>query len=457
MNIVEKISPKKLINRYRKGDKRTKGVIRSASISVITKIANIIGSFIIVPLTINYVSPTKYGIWLTLSSVIAWITFFNMGLGHGFRNKFAKSKAENNTELAKQYVSTTYFTLGAIVFIVLSIALIINNYIDWSSFLNLPSLYNKELKYVFGIVCTFTCIKMVAHTFDIMLTADQHPEYEGIISAIGQYSCIVIIYILTKSTEGNLSYLALVYSGVPITILVVISIITFIFTKYRKYAPSIHSFRFSLIKDIMNKGIQFFAISLCMLAIFQIVNIIIQRELGSIAVTQYNIAHKLFSVIYMFMLIIINPLWSATTDAYIKQEFGWIKSLVKKMERIFMLATCCGVLILLLSPYIYQLWIGKDIEINFALSAAMLLLILSQTYGAIYMYIINGIGCIRIQLITYIMFATVCWSLYTYAGRMFGVIGITAIPAIVFLFQAIICRIQLNKILNKRATGIWIK
>ena len=51
---------------------------------------------VLVPLTINYLNPTKYGIWITLSSVIGWFSFFDIGLGNGLRNRFAEAIANND-------------------------------------------------------------------------------------------------------------------------------------------------------------------------------------------------------------------------------------------------------------------------------------------------------------------------------------------------------------------------
>ena len=42
-----------------------------------------------------------------------------------------------------------------------------------------------------------------------------------------------------------------------------------------------------------------------MLIIFQIVNIVISRELGALAVTQFNVAEKYFNIIYMVINIIM--------------------------------------------------------------------------------------------------------------------------------------------------------
>ena len=95
--------------------------MRNIIISFIAKGVSVVCSLLIVPITINYVNPTRYGIWLTISSIIGWVLFFDFGMGHGLRNKFAEAKAKGDMELAIKFVSTTYFTLGAIVFSLLFI------------------------------------------------------------------------------------------------------------------------------------------------------------------------------------------------------------------------------------------------------------------------------------------------------------------------------------------------
>ena len=39
---------------------------------------NILIGLLMVPMTINYVDSENYGIWLTLSSMVAWMSFFNI-------------------------------------------------------------------------------------------------------------------------------------------------------------------------------------------------------------------------------------------------------------------------------------------------------------------------------------------------------------------------------------------
>src|SRR5690606_19352204 len=93
-------------------------------------------SFIMVPLTIDYINPSGYGIWLTLSSIVGWFSFFDIGLTQGLRNKFAEAKAKGDDAAAQMYVSTTYAVLGIIFSLIWLLYLIFSQFLDWASILN---------------------------------------------------------------------------------------------------------------------------------------------------------------------------------------------------------------------------------------------------------------------------------------------------------------------------------
>ena len=77
-----------------KGHERSVKAKKNILGSILIKGFSILISLIVVPLTINYINPSRYGIWLTLSSIVGWFSFFDIGLTQGLRNKFAEAKAK---------------------------------------------------------------------------------------------------------------------------------------------------------------------------------------------------------------------------------------------------------------------------------------------------------------------------------------------------------------------------
>ncbi len=99
---------------FNKGHQRSIEAKKNIAASFLIKGISILISPVLVPLTIDYINPTQYGIWLTLSSIVAWFSFFDMGFGNGMRNRFAEAKANGDMLKARAYVSTTYAVLGLI-------------------------------------------------------------------------------------------------------------------------------------------------------------------------------------------------------------------------------------------------------------------------------------------------------------------------------------------------------
>ena len=436
---------------------RSKKITLNVILSSFGSGISLLTSLLIVPLTINYVNPTQYGIWMALSSVIGWISVVNLGLGNGFRNKYAEAKAKKDIILARQYLSTTYFAISCIILSSLLIIHITNTFLDWSSILKISPEYKNELRDVFGIVATFFCLNMVLRLFNTMLIADQNPGFASLIDTIGNLCSLLAIYLLSRFTTGSLYNLALYFSGIPCLVILIASIIAFMFSKYKIYAPSLFYVRFSLVKDILNLGIKFFIIQICIIATFQIINIVISREIGPTAVTQYNISYKYFYVLYTMFSIIVSPYWSAFTDAYVQNDYHWMKNSIKTLEKCCILAFLLGILMLVLSDWFYTIWIGDSVDVPFLLSLQTMLLVLSLIIANTYMLPINGIGTLKIQLIVFVFSALSSWFFITIACRLWGLYGIAITPMIIYILQAIMGKVQITKILNKKASGIWMK
>lgn len=442
---------------FTKGNERSIAVKKNIAASLVLKCISILISLQVIPLTIDYVNPTKYGIWLTLSSIIAWLSYFDLGFAHGFRNCFAEAKAKGDIKLAKEYVSTTYAVLILLFSVILLITLIVNRFLNWSSILNINAVYNEELHVVFGWLACFFCLNIVASVFTTMLVANQKPALASLIQTGGQVLAFICICVLTKMTVGSLSALAVALSGVPCLLLIMVSFIMFQRRRYKDVAPAISCIRFSLTKKILGLGGQFFVIMISMLFIFQFINIILSRVEGPEAVTQYNIAYKYFSVLNMLFVIVLTPFWSAFTDAYVKKDYSWMRDIVRKLELLWLLCIPILMLMGLCSETLYQWWVGGSVSIPFSLSAWMAVYVLFQTGGNVYMYLINGTSKVRLQLIVYLLFAIIAVPLMNSCCQHYGVEGVLIIPIIVFGLQAIVGRIQILKIINGTAKGVWLK
>lgn len=443
---------------FTKGSERSIVIKKNIMQSFVFKVASIVLSLLIVPLTIDYVSAEQYGIWLTVSSIVGWISYFDLGLGNGLRNKYAEAKANRNYQLASKYISTTYAVFTLIFSVLFLIFIFANKYIDWSNFLNIDIVENYTLKRLMIILMGFFCLNMFFKVLNSLLLGDQKTAFASGISVAEQALSLIFIFVLSKTAESSLTYLVFVYSGVPSMVLLLVSIYVFASKSrsiYGLYQPSLSKIDFKLTRKLLTIGSKFFLIQVSLLLIFQCVNIILSRNCGQIAVTQYNIAYKYFQLIYMVSAIILTPFWSAFTDAYTKNDFTWMQSVFIKLNKTAILFIPVFLLMLLISPWFFEVWIGDLVTIPFTLSLCMGLYIMSMTYAGLHMYLLNGIGKVNIQFIVYITFALIAIPAMDILTKQIGMYGILILLTLVYTTQALIGRIQIKRILSRKAIGIW--
>lgn len=437
-----------------KGHHRSVKAKKNILASFVIKGCNIAISLILVPLTIHYVNPTQYGIWLTLSSIIGWFAFFDIGFGNGLRNKFAEALAKNDHGLARIYLSTTYAILSIIVVCLLLVFLCINPFLNWSRILNTPADMAAELSILALLVFVFFCLQFVLQLITTVITANQQPAKASFFNFLGSLFSLSIIFILTRTTSGNLIYLALSLGFTPVLVLTASSL-WFYTHEYRKYAPSIRFVKFSYARSLMGLGLKFFIIQIAAVVLYETSNLIITQLFGPAQVTSYNVAYKYFGIIPMVMGIIMTPFWSAFTEAWVKQDFAWIKNTMRKLQMLWAGLSLLAIVMLLLSGFVYKWWVGKDIAIQVSISVAMASYVIINAWNGIYSQFLNGVGKIKLQLYTALAGTLVNIPLAIYLGKTLGIYGVVLSTTIISIMGAILSPMQYNKIIHKNARGIW--
>jgi O-antigen/teichoic acid export membrane protein len=428
---------------------------KNITMSFLVKGLGILINFLLVPLTITYVDQTKYGIWLTLASILTWLSFFDIGMGNGLRNRLTIAIALKEYGNAKKYVSTTYAILIIISSFIFVLSFLINPYIDWNSFLNIPSDIDENIHLLLLIVLGAFCIQFVVQLLNTVLTSIHEPATAEVVTFLGQVVLLITILILRYTVTGSLRVLVITFSCVPVTV-VLISGMTLYNTRLKSIGPSFKSIDLSFAKSIFNIGAAFFFIQLGALILFQTDNIIIAKILGPESVTKFNVAYKLFSVIIIGFGIVMTPYWSAFTDAYARNDMGWIRACIKKLRKIWLLIAFILVPIFVVSAkFLFKIWLGDLVKINYTLSIAMGGYAICYTCLALNCYFLNGIGKLRIQLLLYFLVSVTNVPLGIVMGKLWGIEGVVLSNIITFVFMNIVLWVQADRILQNKASGIW--
>lgn len=424
--------------------------------SIILKAISILTSLILVPLTLEYVSKDVYGLWLTLSSIIIWLGFLDIGFSLGLKNKLAEAISLNNWETGKKLVSTTYALMFCIFVPVGIIAELAIPLIDWSKILNISSTYVFEIKLSMHFIIGSFCIQMIANVLTIVLSALQRVALSSFFGVLGNIFSLIAIYILIHTSPSSLSLLSLVLSSIPVIILI-ISSFYFYHNKLHKLSPHIKYVDIKYVKELFSLGYKFFILQIQVLVVGQTTNFLISYISGPSDVTYFNIAYRYLGIATMVFAIILGPLWPAFTEAYTKKDYSWMTKAYSKLTKICLLTEFCIILMVVISPIAYNIWLGDNVTIPWSMTLLVSFYFMVQVWASLNINLINGIGCIQLQTYFAIFVSIIHIPISLITGKYIGGLGVIVSLILFNAIYAIFSTIQMKKLLSQKATGIWVK
>ena len=392
-------------------------------------------------------------------SLVNWIGFFDIGIGQGLRNLLAKSLAEENYIEAKKIVSTAYVAMILIFVFIMIIFVAIYPFVNWYKIFNAPVNMASEINTLMLIVVLMMCMNFILGIFKSVLLAFQMPDVTSNMNLAIQSISLLTIFIFYLS--GKISSLIGIGS-----ILVVIPVLVYVFYtfkyfggRFKKVLPSFRFFEKKMVRQILTLGAAFFIIQISNLFLFQSNNIIISNIVGPEAVPEYYIVNKYLSILLFAFTIITTPFWSAVTDAYTKKDIAWIKNVKSKLVRIYCGFILLAVIMIIVSPFFFNIWLGDKMEISTSLVILLSVFLLLQMYSNIFLSIINGIGKIKLQFYISILLPFIYVPLAIILGKYMGIYGVVISGIIMMFIYVIIYPIQYYKIISNenKPNSIWYK
>ncbi|MEP2056155.1 MAG: MATE family efflux transporter [Maribacter litoralis] len=385
-----------IIQSYFQGNSRTNLLVKNVFSSLVLRGLGTAINFLFVPLVINFVNAERYGIWLTLSSVLTWFTLLDIGFGNGLRNKFSEAVALNDIKEQRKLVHTTAAVLILISTIIFSLNIIFTDQIHWDEFLGVDVSYREELQQLVFLLISFFSLQFIFQIYNPIQYALQKPAMIARTILVGNALGLIGILYLREFSEPSLINLGAVVMGSNVLSIFCFTAYFFIFQR-PDLIRKIEKPTMDTLGSIFSLGIKFFFLNIAYMVQFQTSNFLISKYFTPEKVTEFNIAFKLFSVASLVFGIILSPVWSSVTNAQVNNDYAWIRKLIKKLLLIWTVIAIGSIIVLMIAPTIYNLWIGDVINIPFITSFGVLLIVLSNCFSEIFISVLNGMGKVNLQ------------------------------------------------------------
>lgn len=437
-----------------KSQTRSSLLIKNVLASFFVKGWSAIVVLLMVPLTLRCLGAYQNGVWLTISSLLVWIDQMDIGLGNGLRNKLATHIAHGEREKARMIVSSTVAMLCCIT---VPIALFLTVMVwttDVYAFLNVDVCCIPQLRTALASAVAIVCITFIMKFINNVYMGLQLPAVSNLIMAGCQTASLIFTWLLLYFDKSTFLNVVLANTLAPLFIYLLAYPITFC-VKYRWLSPSVRYVNLHSALELGNIGIKFFWLQIAAVLQFMTANILISKFFTPEMVTPYQIAYRYMSLIIVAFTVVCMPFWNATTDAYERGDMEWIRRASQKMNRLTMLIAIALILMTLVSPWVYDLWIGDGCHVPLSMTVLMALYVFLLVISMRYSYFLNGVGALRLQL--YMTFTVLIFIPLSYfvSNIFHDVTWFMVVMCLCLAPSVIVNAIQFNKILNGTAQGMW--
>jgi O-antigen/teichoic acid export membrane protein len=345
--------------RYRRAALTTVTAIIARGISVLTGLVS-------VPLTLNYLGIERYGLWMTVSSVVIMLTFADFGLGNGLVNAVSQSDGKDDVIAAKKAVSSVFFILLGSAFFLSAAFAFVYRFVPWSRMFNVTSVLAIRESGPTAAVF-FVCFAM-----NLPLGIAQRVQIgyqEGYINNCWQIVGNILglaVLIASIACKAGLPWLVFALTGVPAFVMSINFIVQFAYLR-PWLRPVWDYFDRKIGINMLRTGLIFMLITLANVLGTSTDNIIIAQHLGASSVATYAVVQRLFSLTLLVQFI-IAPLWPAFSEAMSHGDFAWVNRTFLRAQNIALgITTIMALLLILFGRPIIRIWAGEQVIPSFSL------------------------------------------------------------------------------------------
>lgn len=448
---------KNKVQRLLSSDERSSLILKNVIASFVVKGWSVVVQLLLVPLTLACLGVYENGVWLTVSSVLLWIDNLDVGLGNGLRNKLAIYIAEKNILKAREMVSSTIAMLTVIIVPVCMFLVALEIFGDVYGMFNVSTDKVSNLSSVLVASTILVCSTFILKFLGNFYMGLQLPAVNNAIVTGGNTLALLGTFLVYLSGKHSLLLIAMANTAGPFLAYLICYPVTF-YGKFHYLRPSLSFVRLSAVRELFMIGSKFFVLQIAGIVLFFSTNIIISQFFTPSMVTPYQIANRYFMVAMLLFTILCVPYWSATTDAYAKNDTEWIRNANRTLNKMMLFIFMLIAVMVCLSHLVYGIWIGDKAVVPFSMTLLVgvyeFILIVSTRYS----FVLNGIGKLRLQLYVTIVVAVLYIPLAVLIINKVNSINVLLILMCAINIPGLIVNyIQYNRVVNGTAKGIWSK
>ena len=409
--------------------------------------------FVSIPILIDYLGNTNYGVWVLVFALFQWVFSMDFGLASVLKSKVPVLIQENQIDLLKSYIKTTYVITSYIGLIIFLSFLLIVKVIDIESLLKITGFPVNFINYLFVLNIFFFCLNFILNVQKSLFVAFLKGKYTEQSIALNQIlffvSILILVFFYPNLSNQTKLFAISILNGV-INFVVNIGYTIYFFYLEKLNLKSKVKIPSQFIKEILFLGSKFMVVQIGLLFIFTADNYILSNAFGPKDVVPYEVVNKLFQFPVMILFAALSPLWSMFAKDYVEKNSLKLLSTFKKFNFYFIGIFIFIIAIAILCPYILPIWIKSEIIIPKHLILLITIVTSIRIFVSFYSFFLYGISKLNNYIIILLISMLIKIPLTYYLISLgFGINSVVIVTLFIMVFWLLFIPYECYRIVKK--------
>ena len=402
-------------------------MVKSIFSSVFWKICASVCSFFTIPVLLNKIGVDNYAVWVTLTSLVGWLSFFDFGTGNSIRNIIAENESDKNDEIMQTAIRGN-FTLLCLSVLLAFVAFI-------------GSLFLVDIFKSYPLLSVVVYIPLIISlpTFlgPFLLQGLGKFNILNFVQFLSQISWFIFLMLIPAVQLNNLLFLSFGFSIIQLVFRIVIFILGIkpIKIPFR----SLLSIRCLVkSKESIKSGLQFLILQVTALVLFSLGNVLTYAHLDPKDVSTFDVINKILIFLISFFNIIITIFWteiskSKAANDYIKLRGIW--------QNLFLITLVINVLLIgssYLLPWFIEVWTNGKIVVRHSVLWWFLFQFVVQSFAYAGAVFLNAFEILKSQIYFAVGASVVFYPLTIFLFKYFQEVYVVPMTVTIVLIPSLI-------------------
>lgn len=417
---------------------REKERYRLAALAAVTNLTSKVIStgvmIFAVSMTTPYLGEERFGVWMTIASLVGLLTFMDIGAGNALTNRVAHVSASDSREQLREVITGGLGLLLLISVIAVAILACAVYLIPLATLFKLKAeSVHLELEgalYAFAILYGLNLFSNSVHR--VFAGLQRSFEAHGA-SIVGSLISLVAIAFAAHNQQGLSVLLICSMAGSIVSGMILFGVLI------KKSLLSIGDIGLAARREyrhlIKSSGL-FFILQLGTMIGWGMDGLLISSTLGVGAVAAYALVQRMFQIVTQPISILNAPLWSAYADAHARGEKSFIRKTLRNSIRNTFLYTGVTVSMLVASGEgLISMWTSGEIRAETTLIFTFGVWAIIEALGNALAMFLNGCNVIRQQVIAVIFLCSLALPIKIFLLANYGIAAMIAGFTIVYVLN----------------------